>query len=80
MSDSKSTLAELKALAQAPTSARNRLTYLFDEGKFTELDAFAKTGGELFLYLNRFLSVTLARKSSRFHMNPTRSNSTRLPF
>ncbi len=47
MSDSKSTLAELKALAQAPTSARNRLTYLFDEGKFTELDAFAKTGGEL---------------------------------
>ena len=38
MSDSISTLAELKAASQTPTAARNRLTYLFDEGKFTELD------------------------------------------
>ena len=41
MSDSISTLAELKAASQTPTAARNRLTYLFDEGKFTELDAYA---------------------------------------
>lgn len=47
MSDSISTLAELKALASAQTSARTRLTYLFDEGKFTELDPYAKSGAEL---------------------------------
>ena len=47
MSDSISTLAELKAAAQAPTAARNRLTYLFDEGKFTELDAYAAAGDSL---------------------------------
>ena len=44
MSDSISTLAELKAASQTPTAARNRLTYLFDEGKFTELDAYALCG------------------------------------
>ena len=31
MSDTISTLAELKAASQTPTAARNRLTYLFDE-------------------------------------------------
>lgn len=47
MSDSITTLAELKAAAQAPSSARTRLTYLFDEGKFTELDPFAMEGSDL---------------------------------
>lgn len=47
MSDSISTLAELKAASQTPTAARNRLTYLFDEGKFTELDAYAAAGDSL---------------------------------
>ena len=49
MSDSISTLAELKAASQTPTAARNRLTYLFDEGKFTELDAYAAAGDLLLL-------------------------------
>ena len=47
MSDSISTLAELKAASQTPTAARNRLTYLFDEGKFPELDAYAAAGDAL---------------------------------
>lgn len=47
MSDSISTLAELQALAAVPAPARNRLTYLFDEGKFTELDPYAKSGSGL---------------------------------
>lgn len=47
MSDSISTLAELKAMASASTPARTRLTYLFDEGNFTELDPFAKSGSDL---------------------------------
>ena len=33
-----------------------------------------------FLYLSKFLTVTFARKSSRFHIKFTRSNKTRLPF
>lgn len=47
MSDSITTLAELKAKAEATSAARNRLTYLFDEGKFTELDAYALAGDDL---------------------------------
>ena len=47
MSDTVKTLAELKAAASAASDARNRLTYLFDDGKFTELDPFAMTGSEL---------------------------------
>ena len=47
MSDSIATLAELKAKAEAPCAARNRLTYLFDDGKFTELDAYAKAGDDM---------------------------------
>lgn len=47
MSDSIKTLAELKAAAEAPSDARTRLTYLFDEGKFTEIDALAKCGENL---------------------------------
>ena len=47
MSDKVLNLAELKAAANAASDARNRLTYLFDEGKFTELDPFAMSGSEL---------------------------------
>ncbi len=47
MSESVSTLAELKSMVSAETSARTRLTYLFDEGNFTELDPYAKAGGDL---------------------------------
>ena len=45
MSD-KITLAELRAAAGADSPARTRLTYLFDEGRFTELDACANDQGE----------------------------------
>ena len=45
MSETKKSLAELKALI-ADSAARTRLTYLFDEGKFTELDAFVGNGNE----------------------------------
>ncbi len=47
MSETVKTLAELKAAVNAASEARNRLTYLFDDGKFTELDPFAMTGSEL---------------------------------
>ncbi len=47
MSDSISTLAELKAMTAVSNSARTRLTYLFDEGNFTELDPYAKAGSDL---------------------------------
>lgn len=40
MSEERKSLAELSAAAQAASKARTRLTYLFDEEKFTELDAF----------------------------------------
>ena len=47
MSDTFSTLEELKAKVSADSDARKRLTYLFDEGSFTELDAYALSCGEL---------------------------------
>ena len=47
MSDSISKLASLKAEVKATTPARERLTYLFDEGAFTELDAYSKANGSL---------------------------------
>ncbi|MGN0633888.1 MAG: carboxyl transferase domain-containing protein [Oscillospiraceae bacterium] len=47
MAENKSTLAELKAMAFAESAAKTRLTYLFDDGKFTELDAFASKGARL---------------------------------
>lgn len=40
-------LAELQSRAGAESDARKRLTYLFDEGAFTELDAYALSGSEL---------------------------------
>lgn len=47
MSDSLNTLAELKAAVLADSPARTRLTYLFDDGNFTELDPYAKNGSDL---------------------------------
>ena len=47
MSDSVINLAELKAKADAPSSARTRLTYLFDEGSFSELDPFYSNESDL---------------------------------
>ena len=47
MSDTFSTLEELKAKVSADSDARKRLTYLFDEGSFTEIDAYALSCGEL---------------------------------
>ena len=47
MSQSYAALSELAALAGRPGAARDRLTYLFDEGNFTELDAYAANGAEL---------------------------------
>ncbi len=47
MSETIRTLAELQAASQAVSPARTRLTYLFDEGKYTELDAYAGSGSEL---------------------------------
>jgi len=47
MSQNNLTLAELQALSSADTAARNRLTYLFDEGNFTELDPYAVSGSQL---------------------------------
>lgn len=40
-------LTELRATATQNSPARERLTYLFDEGQFTELDAFAMSGDSL---------------------------------
>ena len=47
MSDSITNLVELKAKAEADSAARTRLTYLFDEGTFTELDPFVTSGSDL---------------------------------
>lgn len=47
MSDSITNLVELKSMTEADTPARTRLTYLFDEGKFTELDPFVTQGSDL---------------------------------
>ena len=40
-------LAEFRKDIQQDSPARKRLTYLFDEGTFTELDAFTKAGDSL---------------------------------
>ena len=42
MSDSISKLASLKCEIKAAAPARERLAYLFDEGAYTELNAYAK--------------------------------------
>lgn len=47
MSENIKSLEELTGMSQKVSSARTRLTYLFDGGEFTELDAFAGTGSEL---------------------------------
>lgn len=47
MSQTYAALSELAALAGRQSAARDRLTYLFDEGQFTELDAYAANGAEL---------------------------------
>lgn len=47
MSDSIINLAGLESKAAAPSEARNRLTYLFDDGSFTELDAYLMSGEDL---------------------------------
>ena len=39
-------LAELTQLTADSGDAGKRLTYLFDEGEFTELDKFALSGSE----------------------------------
>lgn len=50
MSETKKSLAELQSLIN-DSAARTRLTYLFDEGKFTELDAFAgESAGVIIAY------------------------------
>lgn len=43
MEEKMSTLSELKAMSLKPCKAKERLSYLFDEGKYTELDAYAAT-------------------------------------
>lgn len=47
MSQNNLSLAELQALTSADTAARTRLTYLFDEGNFTELDPYAVSNSQL---------------------------------
>ncbi|MDE6149523.1 MAG: carboxyl transferase [Ruminococcus sp.] len=47
MSDSIINLVELKAKAEADSAARTRLTYLFDEGTFTELDPYVTSDSDL---------------------------------
>lgn len=47
MRDFNSKLASLKNETEKTTSARERLAYLYDEGSFTELDAYAKSGDAL---------------------------------
>lgn len=47
MSETFKTLEQLKAETEKPCAARDRLTYLFDDGKFTELDPYAMSAGEL---------------------------------
>lgn len=47
MSQKNLTLAELSERSLADSAARKRLTYLFDEGAFTELDPYAVSNGEL---------------------------------
>ena len=40
-------LAEFKGKISADSTARKRLEFLFDEGEYTELDAFVKNGDDL---------------------------------
>ncbi|MGN1134258.1 MAG: carboxyl transferase domain-containing protein [Oscillospiraceae bacterium] len=47
MSDSITNLAELKQKAEVQSAARTRLTYLFDEGIFTEFDPYVTSGSDL---------------------------------
>ncbi len=47
MSQNFSTLAQLQSAAESDSAARKRLTYLFDEGSFTELEAYALSRAEL---------------------------------
>ena len=47
MSDSITTLEQLKAKVNTSGSARTRLTYLFDDGNFTELDTYLTAGSGL---------------------------------
>lgn len=47
MAETKSNPAELKMAAAAQSTAKERLTYLYDEGRYTELDAFAANGAKL---------------------------------
>ena len=47
MAEIKSNPAELAALAAADSTAKKRLTYLYDEGRYTELDAYAANGDKL---------------------------------
>lgn len=47
MAETKSNPAELKAAATAASAAKERLTYLYDEGNYTELDAYAASEDRL---------------------------------
>ena len=47
MSIKLSTAAELEALSGASSKAVSRLTFLFDDGKFTEVGRFVKSGDAL---------------------------------
>ncbi|MBQ8884035.1 MAG: carboxyl transferase [Oscillospiraceae bacterium] len=47
MRDFNSKLAEIKTEVEKSTPARERLAYLYDEGSFTELDAYVKSGDAL---------------------------------
>lgn len=49
-----SKLAELKNKITTDSPARKRLSYLFDEGVFTELDAFAKEGSSMCSVITAF--------------------------
>lgn len=47
MAEIKLTAEDLRKAAAAPSKAKDRLTYLFDDGQFTELDAFAANNAAL---------------------------------
>lgn len=47
MSENNLSLAQLQELSAADSDARKRLTYLFDDGNFTELDPYAVSGSSL---------------------------------
>ncbi len=64
------TLSQLKEKASAITPAKNRLTYLFDNKKFTELDSLVLSGEDLsgvvtaYGYVNSFPIYAFAQDSS----------------